>query len=295
MVHRIGVVLLAAGPFGCFIPSGVDVDDFTGTDNFPWTESLTESLTATTIDSLTTTQGMTSTTVDPDTGTSDGGSTTSDTDDPPVSICDPQPEGVHTILLVDDMDGSELQDTDSVSSCAVTSVTIVDELQHVGMACADGVHTLDFTEVGELDLQPGDVVEFSLFVDAPFGANTYVALHQGGELVLAAMYGAQLPGDDGAPFEEFFAPLRTVALTEVCEIEPIDDGPCNFICPGSCTRDRRLALAFFEDDDAAVIYDSGAGELGELAIAVDTAVEHAEVFCTDVPGAYFEFIAVREP
>jgi hypothetical protein len=297
MVQRVGVVLLALGPFGCFIPSGIDVDDFTGTDDLPWTDSLT-GLTASTLDSGSTgPDSMSSTTVDPDSSTSAGESTTSDTDDPPMSVCDPQPEDVDNLVIVDGEIGGEMTETDIVTACAVTSVSVEDDMLHVGLACSDGVHTLDVTDVGPIDLSPGDEVELSLFVDAPWWANVFIALRRDGELVLAVLSAESLPEGDGhSPEEGFWSPLRPVALTQVCPDEPEEVEPCQgFICPPDCTRDRRLALAFFTDDDAEVIYDHGSGQLGDLAIVVDDAREHVEVLCTDTPGAFYEFIAVRAP
>jgi hypothetical protein len=297
MVQRVGVVLLALGPFGCFIPSGIDVDDFTGTGDLPWTDSLT-SLTASTLDSGSTGHdSVTSTTVDPDSSTSAGESTTSDTDDPRMSVCDPQPEDVDNLVIVDGLTGGEMSETDIVTACAVTSVSVEDDMLHVGLACSDGVHTLDVTDVGPIDLSPGDEVELSLFVDAPWWANVFIALRRDGELVLAVLSADSLPEGDGhSPEDGFWSPLRPVALTQVCPEEPEEVEPCHgFICPPDCTRDRRQALAFFTDDDAEVIYDHGSGQLGDLAIVVDSAREHVEVLCTDTPGAFYEFIAVLGP
>lgn len=300
MANRVGVVFLALGPFGCFIPSGIDVDDFTGTSELPWTDTIDSLTITTTLDGTASSTGpdsVTSTTVDPDSSTSAGESTTSDTDDPPHSVCDPQPEDVDNLVIVDGEVGGEISEADIVTACAVTSVGAEDDLLHIGLACADGVHTLDVTDVGPIDLTPGDEVELSLFVDAPWWANVFIALRRDGELVLAVLSADGLPDGGGdSPDEDFWSPLRPIALSQACPEEPEEVEPCQgFICPPDCTRDRRLALAFFTDDDAEVIYDHGTGQLGDLAIVVADAREHVEVLCTDTPGEFYEFIAVRAP
>ncbi len=296
MVARHSVVLLAVFPLGCFIPKGIDVDDFTGTE-LPWTDTLPETLTAT----LSTTTAVTETSLtdgtDTATSTTSADTTGTETDsdtEGPESVCDPQPEEVEAGILVDGTPSWDLPHTELDTSCIVTFVGSVGPALHLGLACDDGAHTIDVADVGELDVIAGDIVELSIFVDVPWWANVYVALRKDGELVLAAVDADELPGaDDGLhPAADFFAPLDIAVLHEVCPAEPEDVEPCNFICQG-CTRDRRLALAFIEDGDAEVVFDRGTGQLGDTAIVVGHALEHVEVFCTDTPGWRFDFVALR--
>lgn len=294
MTGRHIVVLLAVLPLGCFIPKDIDVDDFTGTE-LPWTDTLTTALPTTTLapdTSLTGTTDTATTTTDADTSTSTG-DTETDTDGP-ASVCDPQPEEVEAGILVDGIPSWDHPHTELDTSCVVTFVGTVGPALHIGLACDDGAHTIDIADIGELDVLAGDIVELSIFIDAPWWANVYVALRKDGELVLAAVDADELPGaDDGFhPAADFFAPLDIAVLHEVCPAEPEDVEPCNFICQG-CTRDRRLALAFIEDGEAEVVFDRGTGQLGDSAIVVGHALEHVEVFCTDTPGWRFDFALLR--
>jgi len=297
MVVRHSVVLLAVLPLGCFIPKGIDVDDFTGTE-LPWTETLPDTLTATltttTLSPDTSLTDATESTTSADTSTTTGETETESDTDGPASVCDPQPEDVEAGILVDGTPSWDHPHTELDTSCIVTFVGTVGPALHLGLACDDGAHTIDVADVGELDVVAGDLVELSIFIDVPWWANVYVALRKDGELVLSAVDADELPGagDGFHPGPDFFAPLDIAVLHEVCPIEPDDVEPCNFICQG-CTRDRRLALAFVDDGEAEVVFDHGSGQLGDIAIVVGRAREHVEVFCTDTPGWRFDFVALR--
>jgi hypothetical protein len=299
MVGRLSVVALALCPLGCFIPKDIEFDDFTGTDSLSLTDTLPATITvtsATSIASITATDSATSTTSGHvDESSSDDSSTETDTEGP-ESVCDPQPEDVEVGVLIDGTPSWEHPHTELEVGCIVTWVgNIGPAALHVGLACEDGVaHTIDVSDVGDLEVATGDTVELSLYIDAPFWANVYVALRKDGELVLAAMDADALPGDGddgGHPGPGFFAPLDILALHEVCPEEPEETEPCNFICQG-CTRDRRLALAFLSIDDADVVFDHGTGQVGDLALTVGDAREHVEVFCTDTPAWHFELVAM---
>jgi hypothetical protein len=300
MVGRLVVVMLAMCPLGCFIPSGIDVDDFTGTD-FPWTDTLPETITVSTsidtIASITATDSATSTTTGhhPSDTSSDGTETETDTDGP-ESACNPQPEDVESGVLVDGIPSWEHEHTELEVSCVVTWIGSLGPALHLGLACDDGAHTIDVSDIGGIDVVAGDIVDLSLYIDVPFWANVYVALRKDGELVLAAVDADALPGeedDGGHPSHEFFAPLDLIVLHEVCPEEPEDPEPCNFVCHG-CTRDRRLAITFVDDGEADVVFDHGSGQAGDLAIVVGHAVEHVEISCTDTPAWRFGFVALRD-
>jgi hypothetical protein len=54
-----------------------------------------------------------------------------------------------------------------------------------------------------------------------------------------------------------------------------------------------MALAFIEGDEAEVVYDAGNGALGDLVIVVGEARAHVEIYCTDIPGSWISFVALR--
>jgi hypothetical protein len=301
MVERLAVVMLAICPLGCFIPKDIEIDDFTGTGDFPWTDTLPATITVSTsidtIESITATDSATSTTSGhhPSDTSSDGGTETETDTEGPESACNPQPEDVEAGVLVDGMPSWEHDHTELEVSCVVTWVGSLGPALHLGLACDDGAHTIDVSDIGGFDVVAGDIVDLSLYIDVPFWANVYVALRKDGEIVLAAVDADSLPGeedDDGHPPHDFFAPLDLVVLHEVCPEEPEDPEPCNFVCHG-CTRDRRLAIAFVDDGEAEVVFDHGTGQAGDLAIVVGHAVEHVEISCTDIPGWRFGFVALR--
>lgn len=290
---------------GC-IQGKLDLPDFELTD---WTSDLPDTLTdvTDTLDptiatvTLTTTEGMSvsSTSVSgtsaDDTGST--GSTTGDdstTGDLPQSACDPQPDDIETAVLVDGIIGWEHAPTSLTTTCVITWIGPVGTALHLGLACADGSHSLDVSNVGDSALELGDVVELGVWIDVPWWADVYVVVRRDGEVMLAAMSAETLPGggNDG-PSAEFFAPLQVELLDDVCPIEPSVPEPCNFLCSDPCTVDRRAALAFLEGDEAEVVYDRRAGRLGTTAIEVGSAMEHVEVTCADTAGAWFGFVAIR--
>jgi hypothetical protein len=294
----IGVMALT----GC-IQGKLDLPDFELTD---WTSDLPDTLTdvTDTIDptlatvTLTTTEGMSvSSTSVSGTSADDTGSTGDDstTGDRPDSACDPQPDDIETAVLVDGILGWEHAPTSLTTTCVITWIGPVGTALHLGLACADGSHTLDVSNVGDSALALGDVVELGVWIDVPWWADVYVVVRRDGEVMLAAMSAEALPGDgNDGPSAEFFAPLQVELLDDVCPIEPSVPEPCNFICSDPCTVDRRAALAFLEGDEAEVVYDRRAGRLGTTAIEVGSAMEHVEVSCADTAGAWFGFVAIRE-
>ncbi len=287
---------------GC-IQGKLDLPDFELTD---WTSDLPDTLTdvTDTIDptlatvTLTTTEGMSvSSTSVSGTSADDTGSTGDDstTGDRPDSACDPQPDDIETAVLVDGILGWEHAPTSLTTTCVITWIGPVGTALHLGLACADGSHTLDVSNVGDSALALGDVVELGVWIDVPWWADVYVVVRRDGEVMLAAMSAEALPGDgNDGPSAEFFAPLQVELLDDVCPIEPSVPEPCNFICSDPCTVDRRAALAFLEGDEAEVVYDRRAGRLGTTAIEVGSAMEHVEVSCADTAGAWFGFVAIRE-
>lgn len=287
---------------GC-VQGKLDLPDFELTD---WTsdlDTITDAITDTLPDTITdsldptlaTASSVSNTSAD-DSGT---GSSTGDIDtttgDLPHSVCDPQPDAIDTAVLVDGTIGWEHEPTAFTTHCVVTWVGSVGTALHLGLACDDGPHTLDVTEVGPSALDIGDEVELSVSIDVPWWANVYVVVRRDGEVMIAAMSAEALPGDDDdGPFADFFAPLQVASLDEVCPIEPPPEPePCDFVCSDPCTVDRRLALAFFDEEHAEVVYDRRPGELGDTAVEVGSAVEHVEVSCTDVAQAWFAFVAIR--
>jgi hypothetical protein len=287
--------MLAVG--GCF-KGELDLPDFQLTD-------VTGDLPDPTLVTLTTSVGgsisstsVSSTSVGDDTSSSSDTSETdtdSTTGDLPHSVCDPQPEDIETAVIFDSMIGWEHEPTDLQTSCIVTWVGPLGTALHIGLACEDGGHSLDVSDVGPTTLEAGDHVDLSVYIDVPWWANVYVAIHRDGELMLAATDADSLPGDsDNGSDPDFFAPMQLALLDDVCDIEPIVDEPCQgFICEEPCTVDRRQAIAFLDQHGAEVVYDRGAGQLGPFAIEVGEAIEHVEVECVDTSGARYSFVAVR--
>lgn len=288
---------------GC-IQGKLDLPDFELTD---WTSDLPDTLTdvTDTLDptlgtvTLTTTEGMSvSSTSVSGTGADDTSSTGDDstTGDLPQSACDPQPDDIETAVLVDGIIGWEHAPTSLTTTCVLTWIGPVGTALHLGLACEDGSHSLDVSNVGDSALALGDVVELGVWIDVPWWANVYVVVRRDGEVMLAAMSAEALPGEAGndGPPAEFFAPLQVELLDDVCPIEPTIPEPCDFICSDPCTVDRRAALAFLDGDAAEVVYDRRAGRLGATAIEVGSAMEHVEVSCVDTADAWFGFVAIRE-
>lgn len=287
---------------GC-IQGKLDLPDFELTD---WTSDVPDTLTdvTDTLDptlatvTLTTTEGMSVSSTSVSGTSADDTSSTGDdstTGDLPQSACDPQPDDLETAVLVDGIIGWEHAPTSLTTTCVVTWIGPVATALHLGLACADGSHTLDVSNVGDSALALGDVVELGVWIDVPWWANVYVVVRRDGEVMLAAMSAESLPGDAGndGPSAEFFAPMQVELLDDVCPIEPTIPEPCDFICADPCTVDRRAALAFLEEDESEIVYDRRAGRLGATAIEVGSAMEHVEVSCADTAGAWFGFVAIR--
>jgi hypothetical protein len=231
--------------------------------------------------------------------TSSSGDTSSDTDsttgDVPHSVCDPQPEDIETAVIFDSTIGWDHEPTDLQTQCIVTWVGTLGTALHVGLACEDGGHSVDVSDIGPTSLSPGDDVELAVYIDVPWWANVYVVIRRDGEVMLAAMDADSLPGDgNNGSDSEFFAPMQLALLDDVCAIEPVVEEPCQgFICTDPCTVDRRQAIAFLDEHGAEVVYDRGAGQLGPTVIEVGEAIEHVEVDCVDTAGARYSFVAVR--
>lgn len=288
--------VLALG--GC-IQGKLDLPDFQLTD---WTGDLPDptlaSLTLTSPETSLTATSVSSTTDGPSSSssssTSDDTSSESSTGEPQASACDPQPEDIETAVVIDSTVGWEHEPTDLLTTCVVTWVGTLGTALHLGLACQDGPHTVDVSDVGPSALQIGDLVELAVHIDVPWWANVHVVIRRGGQVMLAAMTSDALPGQtEGGVGQDFFSPLALGLLDDVCPIEPDADEPCDFICSDPCTVDRRQALAFIDGLDVEVIYDRGSGQLGATAVEVGEAIDHVEVLCPDVAGAWYSFVAIR--
>lgn len=287
------VGVLALG--GCF-KGELDLPDFQLTETGGIPDPTLVTLTTSIGGSISSTS-VSSTTVSDDTSSSSG-DTSSDTDsttgDPPHSICDPQPEDIETAVIFDSKIGWEHEPTDLQTQCIVTWVGTLGTALHVGLACEDGGHSVDVSDIGPTALEPGDQVELAVYIDVPWWANVYVVIRKDGEVMLAAMNADSLPGDGvNGSDSEFFEPLQLALLDDVCAIEPVVDEPCDFICADPCTVDRRQAIAFLDEHGAEVVYDRGAGQLGPFAIEVGEAIEHVEVDCVDTQSARYSLVVVR--
>jgi hypothetical protein len=294
--RRLGLVGVMALT-GC-IQGKLDLPDFELTD---WTSDLpdtvTDSLDPTLATlTLTTTEGMSATSRS---GTGDTSSTgdTSDTTtgEMPRSVCDPQPEDIETAVLIDGVIGWEHAPVSLTTACLLTWIGPHGTALHLGLACDDGPHTVEVSNIGPSALEIGDLVELGVSIDVPWWANVYVVVRRDGEVMLAAMTADAMPGEGGndGPDEEFFAPLQVEALDDVCAIEPSIEEPCDILCSDPCTVDRREALAFLAGGQAEVVYDRQAGRIGTTVIEVGSAIEHVEVRCADVADAWFSFVAIR--
>ena len=237
-------------------------------------------------------------------GESTGGDTTgasesdSTTGEPlPASVCDPQPEEIRIVATVEDwpdVPGNEFE-----LSCTVADIYHLADTPLTGIVfdCAEGMPTVFLPIPFELDLSVGETVQVSAFVDEPWWSNVFVAVHREGELVLAGMSADSLPADDGAPQHpaaDFWAPLTVTAVEDVCDVELDPYEHCDaFICPGTCSRDRRLALQLTMGADDVTVLDRTHGTLGPLQVDVGEAVERVEVYCTDTPNGWYSFAATR--
>jgi len=140
-------------------------------------------------------------------------------------------------------------------------------------------------------LAPGDPVEVSMFVTAPWWGNAFLKVVRDGEVMLAAAQGEGLSGGSDLPPAGFFEPLSVVVRVDLCEEEPEHEaGPFG---SGPCTRDQRRGIEFGLDGDEAVVLDRNEGEVGPLRVYVGRTVRHVEVSCTDTPGGWVEFVALR--
>jgi len=221
-------------------------------------------------------------------------SSSSTTGDAPLSVCDPQPDGPRLPLLIEALAGDPTGHIELVDDCQVDAVDTQDGLLEVSFACAMGPFRVSLTTPTVPDLQVQDAVELSLFVDSPWWSNAYVKVMRDGELALAAMAGEALPGGSTSyPPEDFFAPLGLELLTDVCDAEPAPDDGTGFLGGDPCTQDRRLAITFALEGDSTTVFDRNAGSIGDLSVHVGETVHYEEVTCTDTPGGWREFIAVR--
>lgn len=286
---------------GCF-KGELDLPDFqlTETGGIPdptlvtLTTSIGGSISSTSVSSTSVGDDSTSDTTDTSSDTETD--TDSTTGDPPHSICDPQPEDIETAVIFDSKIGWEHEPTDLQTSCIVTWVGTLGTALHVGLACEDGGHSVDVSDIGPTGIEPGDLVELAVYIDVPWWANVYVVIRRDGDVMLAAMSADSLPGDGvNGSDSEFFEPLQLALLDDVCAIEPVVEEPCDFICADPCTVDRRQAIAFLDGNGAEVVYDRGAGQLGATAIEVGAAIEHVEVDCVDTASGRYSFVAVRQP
>lgn len=284
------VVVLVTFVVGGCVQGKLDLPDFELTD---WADTIPDPTLEDTIDptllTLTTTEGMsvssTSVGTTDDTSTSGEESGSSTGDEP---VCDPAPENIQTTLLLDGRPAWEHEVGASSTLCLVSWIGSLGAALHVGLACEDGPHALDVTNVGPSAIEVGDVVELSTDIGWGSWTDVLVALRRDGEVMIAAMSGEHLPGDGPfAPPSEFFAPLFVSLLDEVCpdEYEEIE--------PECALHLRRHALAFIDDADVEVVFDRGTSAIDRLVIAVGDARRYYGDSCVEVPRAWYSFVAVR--
>lgn len=290
-----GIGLALAGTLaGCIeLPNFGDTEWTTDLPNITTIDADSLTSPATSIGSIGHTAGDATT----DTGAVDTSTGADDSSTGEPTVCEPLPDAeVEAFLVIDNQPAFELGHTEIQTSCVVSWVGSFGTAIHVGLGCDDGAHSLDVADIDAIDLFVGDVVELSVYVDAPWWANAYAALRRDGELVLAAMDAEALPGaGEDYPAADFFAPLSIGLIDDACPPEPPQAEPCDFICPEICHVDERLALVFFIGAHFTVIYDHAVGALDELSLAVGTAVEHVEVLCPDTAGGRITLVAVRTP
>jgi hypothetical protein len=278
---------------GC-IQGELDLPDFQLTDVTGGLPDPTLTTLTTTVSTSISSTSVSSTSVGDDTSSSGDTSDDTTTGELPTSVCDPQPEDIETAVIFDSKIGWEHEQTDLVTDCIVTWVGPIGTALHIGLACDDGGHSLDVSDVGPTAISPGDHVELAVYIDVPWWANVYVTIRRDGEVMLAAMDADSLPGEGvNGSDPDFFAPLQLALLDDVCEVEPIVEEPCDFVCADPCTVDRRQAIAFLDGSGAEVVYDRNAGQLGETTIEVGEAIEHVEVDCVDMASAKYSFVALR--
>jgi len=240
-------------------------------------------------------------TTEASTGSSDGGTTTDDpTGDEPLSVCDPQPEDAPYWLALDwNEDEPFLEETIELDlECSVESVGSVDGIVSILLDCGNQVHVLDHADLGPIDLAVGDAVTLRAHDSQPWWRQTHVSLLRDGVVIVAGMSAESLPAGDAGPYSPagtFFDPLGVAVVQGVCKPEPLpeEDPGCMFLCMPPCTQDERQALQFTSSGQEAVVYDSGLGSVDGLALSVDAARTHVEVLCSDTPGGWYQFLAVR--
>jgi hypothetical protein len=305
----LGLVLLFPG---CGESSGERISDVSG-DDAGYSESSVGPVdpdSATTVQppSVTTDTGDDSDSgalTDGTTGTtgssSSGGDTsTDDTGEEPVSVCDPQPEGAPYWLKIDwNEEEPFIDETIELDvACSVWSADVVAGILSIELVCSDAVHVLDLADLGPIDLAMGDEVTLRVHDSQPWWRQTHVTLLRDGVVIVAGMAAESLPSGDSGPYSPagtFFDPLGVEVVQGVCKPEPVpeEDPGCTFLCSPPCTQDERRALRFTSGGMEAVVYDGMLGSVDGLALSVGTARAHVEVLCSDTPGGWYSFLAVR--
>lgn len=175
--------------------------------------------------------------------------------------------------------------------CEIENINHDGELLAVGFSCGEEAFRVQLGTDATSGLELGDVMQISLSVDVPWWGNGYVKVLRDGELMLAAMSAQSLPGQAAELVAaDFFAPLSVSGSSELCDAEP--DPGTNFVGM-LCTRDQRQGIDFALGDGEATLLDRTGGTLGPLEIYVGRTVRHVEVFRSDTPGTWAEFIAVQ--
>ncbi len=229
------------------------------------------------------------------TSTTESGSDASDSTggDPLDSVCDPQPTEAAPLLLLDEAPLYETKHLEFEGACTVAGILDEEEVWSFDFECGADTFRVSVGYLYPSNLQVGDGVQLSIFIDSPWWGNGYVKVMREGMLEFAAMEGEGLPGGGPSlPPEDFFAPLSVELRADVCAVEPEWDG--SFIGK-PCTRDQRLGLSFTVDDATATVVDLNAGSFGPFDVSVGYTRNYVEVHCTDTPSGRRQFAVVRRP
>ncbi len=298
----LGSVLLA----GCGVVPGE-----TGTESMDGTSTQTDSGSSSTA-SVTSMGGSTGisaggSTFAPTTtsGVDDTAGSTGDIGETAGSVCDPQPESMNWWAYINDekpRDGFYIViDAD----CIVQGVAEDGPARLYDLECDEGGpvhHELEIVRnPGGVDLpmDVGTAIQLRVAKDFPIdtGGSNYIVVRDAlGEILFGYYGGGTLPAELGVDLDQWFAPLAFTLVSGVCDPEPFEEPPSNFIQDPCPSIDTRLAIDFALGDAGIQLVDRTSGQLGEFDLFVNAAVNvDGQTKLCDIPFDVMLFSVFRTP
>lgn len=228
-----------------------------------------------------------------DTAPDPAGDVIADPSTDPDLVCPPAGDGVWLQWTLDDMVWGEEMDIDT--PCVVEAVGAEDVGRVIiDLSCGTGglmtPHQIEISSNPHYWLEPWEGQEVVLrYVSQQSFESVFrwLALQDlEGNLLLAAVSAPGLDPPDGDA-GEWYAPLVVEMVTGVCPVEP-----------DVCGLTERQGIRLQLGEDAGVVFDSGAGDVGDppsVSAILATAYHLHTMECFDYPGDWIETLVVVLP